>query len=73
MCGIAGIFDPMRQGDIETTVLGRMAAVIGHRGPDQTGMYLDDRVGMVHTRLSIIDLAGGGQPLGNEDGTIWIV
>lgn len=73
MCGIAGIFDPTRQSGIEPDTLGRMAAVLGHRGPDQTGMYLDDSLGMVHTRLSIIDLAGGTQPLGNEDGTVWVV
>jgi asparagine synthase (glutamine-hydrolysing) len=43
-----------------------------HRGPDGSGMFLDGPVGLGHRRLSIIDLAGGHQPLGNEDGTITV-
>jgi asparagine synthase (glutamine-hydrolysing) len=50
-----------------------MARAILHRGPDELGLYRDDVVGLVHTRLSIIDLASGQQPLSNEDGTLWIV
>jgi asparagine synthase (glutamine-hydrolysing) len=50
-----------------------MAGALSHRGPDGYGLYLDDACGLAHTRLSIIDLAGGAQPLCNEDGTIWIV
>jgi asparagine synthase (glutamine-hydrolysing) len=50
-----------------------MLAMIRHRGPDQFGIYLDDRVGMGSARLSIIDLSGGQQPIANEDGTLWIV
>ena len=44
-----------------------------HRGPDECGMYLDNHVGLGHTRLSIIDLSTGQQPLHNEDETMWIV
>ena len=44
-----------------------------HRGPDELGIFLDDRVGLAHARLSIIDLASGQQPLGNEDDSVWIV
>lgn len=44
-----------------------------HRGPDELGLFLDDRVGLAHARLSIIDLASGQQPLGNEDGSLWVV
>ena len=44
-----------------------------HRGPDESGAYVDDRIGLGHARLSIIDLAGGTQPIHNEDETIWIV
>ncbi len=49
-----------------------MAAMIRHRGPDGWGYYLDDRCGLAHTRLSIIDLRTGQQPLCNEDGTVWV-
>jgi asparagine synthase (glutamine-hydrolysing) len=50
-----------------------MMSVIRHRGPDEVGMYLDDRVGLGHLRLSIIDLESGSQPIHNEDETLWIV
>ena len=43
-----------------------------HRGPDGNGIYVDGDVGLAHARLSIIDLAGGQQPMCNEDGTVWI-
>lgn len=49
-----------------------MIAMLGHRGPDGYGLYRDDRVGLAHARLSIIDLAGGFQPIHNEDRTIWL-
>jgi asparagine synthase (glutamine-hydrolysing) len=52
--------------------LERALAAMLHRGPDELGLYLDDRAGLAHARLSIIDLASGQQPLGNEDGTLWI-
>jgi asparagine synthase (glutamine-hydrolysing) len=50
-----------------------MAGELLHRGPDGVGLYLDDRFGMVNTRLSIIDIAGGNQPLSNEDGRLWVM
>jgi asparagine synthase (glutamine-hydrolysing) len=50
-----------------------MCSVLQHRGPDDEGIYLDGSFGMGMRRLSIIDLAGGHQPLSNEDGTIWVV
>jgi len=49
-----------------------MASMLLHRGPDGYGLYRDPDVALVHTRLSIIDLEGGFQPLCNEDGTIWL-
>ncbi len=49
-----------------------MAQVLVHRGPDGEGFHFDDRIGLAHRRLSIIDLEGGKQPLSNEDGTIWV-
>lgn len=72
MCGIAGIlnFDPNRSADAD--LLSRMTRALTHRGPDGEGFYADGPVGLGHRRLSIIDLAGGAQPLSNEDGTVWI-
>jgi asparagine synthase (glutamine-hydrolysing) len=74
MCGLAGIVDlraaaapPSRE------ALLRMAGTLQHRGPDEFGLYRDDRAGLAHARLSIIDLSTGQQPLSNEDGTLWIV
>jgi asparagine synthase (glutamine-hydrolysing) len=53
--------------------LERMAAALAHRGPDDQGLHLDGNLGLAHRRLSILDLtAAGHQPLGNEDGTVWI-
>src|SRR5688572_28662114 len=50
-----------------------MAAAIRHRGPDGFGLYTGQRCGLAHARLSVIDLPGGAQPLGNEDGQVLIV
>lgn len=72
MCGICGVFDRngSRRPDPETIRL--MIAMVGHRGPDEAGIYIADGVGLGHARLSIIDLVSGQQPLHNEDKTIWI-
>ncbi|MBS0326416.1 MAG: asparagine synthetase B, partial [Proteobacteria bacterium] len=50
-----------------------MGAITRHRGPDDEGQHVDGPVGIGMRRLSIIDLAGGHQPLSNEDGTLWLV
>jgi len=50
-----------------------MLCLIRHRGPDSFGIYLNERVGLGSARLSILDLAGGDQPIHNEDKTVWIV
>ena len=50
-----------------------MTAALSHRGPDESGIYLDDWAGLGHARLSIIDLSGGSQPIHNENETLWIV
>ncbi len=73
MCGIYGAFstDPARP--IGADLLARMGQVLAHRGPDGGGMHLAGPLGMGMRRLSIIDLAGGDQPMPNEDGTIWVV
>jgi asparagine synthase (glutamine-hydrolysing) len=71
MCGIAGLLVPGAELP-GREALGRMASALRHRGPDEFGLYRDARCGLVHARLSIIDLASGQQPLANEDGTLWI-
>lgn len=73
MCGIAGICHINGYNRISMETLKRMIGVVRHRGPDETGLYLDRCVGLAHARLSIIDLAGGVQPIHNEDETLWIV
>jgi len=49
-----------------------MAGALRHRGPDEFGIYRDERAGLAHARLSIIDLASGQQPMCNEDESLWI-
>ena len=68
MCGIASIVR-LGQDRVEPSDLARMCSAIAHRGPDGAGYALLDqgRVGLGHVRLSIVDLASGGQPLYNED------
>ncbi|MEY2699826.1 MAG: hypothetical protein RIQ52_581 [Pseudomonadota bacterium] len=61
MCGIAGMV--LRYGQVQTDDLDRMRQQLQHRGPDGHGLCVHENVGLVHTRLSIIDLAGGQQPL----------
>jgi asparagine synthase (glutamine-hydrolysing) len=72
MCGLAGIARREPRG-VAVETLDRMAAALRHRGPDGFGRYAGTRVGLAHVRLSIIDLQGGAQPLGNEDGRVLVV
>ncbi|MFH1740706.1 MAG: asparagine synthase (glutamine-hydrolyzing) [bacterium] len=71
MCGIVGIYDP--EGRFDRSALIRMNSEMNHRGPDDEGYHLDPPIGLAMRRLSIIDLAGGKQPIANEDETCWIV
>jgi asparagine synthase (glutamine-hydrolysing) len=73
MCGIAGIVATDRLHADERARLTQMRDVLAHRGPDDAGTYCDDRAGLAHRRLSIVDLSAGHQPLSNEDGSIWVV
>lgn len=84
MCGITGAIWTDASVAIESEVLARMTGVLAHRGPDDAGSYTSDLklhsaqgllpgVALGHRRLSIIDVAGGHQPLCNEDGSVWIV
>jgi asparagine synthase (glutamine-hydrolysing) len=72
MCGIAGILDLRGRRPVDLAALQRMAAVQRHRGPDGWGIYRDERCGLAHDRLSIIDLATGAQPLSDAQGSLWI-
>jgi asparagine synthase (glutamine-hydrolysing) len=69
MSGIAGIARRFPIG-MSVDSLGRMAASIRHRGPDGYGFFVGQRVGFANVRLSTVDIAGGAQPLTNEDGQI---
>jgi asparagine synthase (glutamine-hydrolysing) len=73
MCGIAGVlaFDPgvVQPRDRITA----MRDAIAHRGPDGAGLWIDGPIALGHRRLAIVDVASGHQPMGNEDGTVWVV
>jgi asparagine synthase (glutamine-hydrolysing) len=71
MCGIAGYVS--KSGLAERQVVKTMCDQIRHRGPDDEGYYTDRECAIGMRRLSIIDLAGGHQPISNEDGTVWVV
>lgn len=73
MCGIVGLVDPSLAAEEISARLRAMTDVITHRGPDDAGHYCRDSVGIGMRRLSIIDVAGGHQPIGNETGEIQAV
>jgi asparagine synthase (glutamine-hydrolysing) len=73
MCGIVGILNLYEPQPIPDIILRQMLGMIRHRGPDEFGVYRDDWANLGNARLSIVDLGGGQQPIGNEDGTVWIV
>ena len=73
MCGIAGVLFADSDCVASPSVLERMGASIAHRGPDAAGFLNEPGVALVHRRLSIIDLDGGDQPIGNEDGSVQVV
>jgi asparagine synthase (glutamine-hydrolysing) len=72
MCGICGKVNFDRDNPVSQSLLKAMTDAIVHRGPDDDGYYFSGQVGLGFRRLAIIDLAGGHQPLCNEDGTVWI-
>lgn len=75
MCGIAGILSLAPDRPVDADALCAMARQLLHRGPDEDGFHIDPqrRCGLAFRRLSIIDLATGHQPIGNEDGSVWVV
>jgi len=72
MCGIVGVY---RRGEaaVPRDVLLSMTGELRHRGPDGTGLYLDGGLGMAASRLAIVDLASGDQPLSDDEGRFWVV
>lgn len=73
MCGISGIFEyHCREARLQAAVQ-KMNATLRHRGPDDEGVYVASGIALGHRRLSIIDVAGGHQPIGNETGDVWVL
>ena len=73
MCGIVGFTTPGQDPAAAKKIVQGMADLIRHRGPDGEGCYADGTAALGHRRLSVIDLAGGGPPVLNEDGTLVVV
>ncbi len=73
MCGIAGIVSLDPEMRIDPPRAEQMRDVLRHRGPDDAGLWHDEGVALAHRRLSIVDVAGGAQPMANEDETVWLV
>ena len=71
MCGIAGVLS-LNGRVVDRAEPARMIALLRHRGPDASGMYVQKQVGLAHARLSIIDLAGGSQPMRSADHSAWL-
>jgi asparagine synthase (glutamine-hydrolysing) len=71
MCGIAGIVNLTEGPPPDRDSLSRMLTALWHRGPDENGIYIDRYAGLAHTRLSIIDLTSGQQPLSDEEADPW--
>ncbi|WP_418639046.1 asparagine synthase (glutamine-hydrolyzing) [Winogradskyella sp.] len=73
MCGISGFYNCNLSPDNKADTLRRMLTRIKHRGPDESGIYVSNNIGLGSVRLSIIDLATGTMPLPNANNSLWIV
>jgi asparagine synthase (glutamine-hydrolysing) len=73
MCGIAGVYAFPSGTPAQVGELNAMVGALRHRGPDGRNTHMDGPVGLAHARLAIIDVAGGAQPLANEDESVWVV
>src|SRR5215475_1348027 len=73
MCGICGIVNFNVTEPVHRLLVERMTNAQAHRGPDDSGYFIDGNAGLGHRRLSIIDLSGGKQPIFNEDGSVVVV
>lgn len=73
MCGIVGYFDLRNERRTDAEVLAVMTGKMVHRGPDSSGFFIEENIALGFRRLSIIDLAGGDQPLFNEDKSLVLI
>ena len=73
MCGVAGILNFNKTNSSSETIVSRMITMLHHRGPDESGLYVDKDICLGHARLSILGLETGTQPISNYDETLWIV
>ena len=73
MCGICGQFNFVNEEPVYRETITRMARSIIHRGPDDEGYHFAGGLGFGFSRLSIIDLAGGHQPMSDSEGKVWVV
>jgi asparagine synthase (glutamine-hydrolysing) len=73
MCGICGQFNFLRQEPVEADTIRHMTDTIRHRGPDDEGYLVNGALGFGFRRLSIIDLAGGHQPMSDANETVWVM
>jgi asparagine synthase (glutamine-hydrolysing) len=73
MCGIAGFYNFCKSEEQKSAILQRMLTRIKHRGPDQSGVYISNNIGLGSVRLSIVDLSSGTMPISNTNETLWIV
>ncbi len=73
MCGICGRLEYDQEASPKRELLDRMISTLAHRGPDGSGAYISGPIALGHTRLTIIDLTTGSQPMSNEDKTVWVV
>src|SRR5438874_7573718 len=73
MCGICGQFNFASTAPVDPEIIRRMADSIAHRGPDDEGYFVSGPIGLGFRRLSIIDLAGGHQPMADAEETVWVI
>jgi asparagine synthase (glutamine-hydrolysing) len=73
MCGITGIYYREKNGKATKELLEKMVCTLHHRGPDEKGFHISRDIGLAQSRLSIIDLAGGKQPIYNEDKSVCVI
>ena len=73
MCGICGQVKIVSDEPVDQETIRRMSRTMFHRGPDDEGYFFDRSLGFGFRRLSIIDLAGGHQPMSDAEESVWIV
>lgn len=73
MCGVCGVVNYQDKAPVQRELVAEMTLTMEHRGPDDSGIYMDRYVGLGHRRLSIIDLGGGHQPMSDAGESVWIV